>query len=193
MRGLEGDTPTSAPLIDSSAAPIDVAGNDDQEVEHTMPDLPEAETVEAVTEAPAAVEAPEPKKKAPRPKKAKATSKPRVTKEATKPALKAAEAPPAPARAKRKTYSEKERAQKVGQIKKAIGSGDSVKVAVGKAEISEQTYYQWLRASQPETKGGDFDLERLAALEKENKDLMKQLEERLLKQNAELKRKLGIK
>ncbi|MBN9237387.1 hypothetical protein QV13_04820 [Mesorhizobium hungaricum] len=158
-----------------------------------MPDLPEAETVEAVTEAPAAVEAPEPKKKAPRPKKAKATSKPRVTKEATKPALKAAEAPPAPARAKRKTYSEKERAQKVGQIKKAIGSGDSVKVAVGKAEISEQTYYQWLRASQPATKGGDFDLERLAALEKENKDLMKQLEERLLKQNAELKRKLGIK
>mgnify|MGYP001059696105 CR=1 FL=1 len=191
MRDLEGDAPTSASLIDSGAASIDVAGNDDQQVEHTMPDPQEAEAVEAVTVARTAVEAPEPKKKAPRPKKAKATSKPRVAKEAIKPAPKVTEAPPAPARAKRKTYSEKERSQLLARIEKSIGRGGSIKAAVTDVGVSEQTYYQWKKAAG--TAAAPADLNDLLALEEENKQLKKQLAERLRRENAELKKKLGLK
>lgn len=191
MRDLEGDEPTSAPLIDSGAASIDVAGNDNPPVEHTMPDPQEAETVEAVTEAPAAAEAHEPKKKAPRPKKARATPKPRVAKEATKPAPKVAEAPVVPARAKRKIYSEKERAQLLVRIEKSIGRGGSIKAAVTEVGISEQTYYQWKKAAG--TAAPTDDLKDLLALEEENKRLKKQLAERLRQENAELKKKLGLK
>jgi hypothetical protein len=191
MRDLERDAPTSAPLIDSGAAAIDVAGNDNPPVEPTMPDPQEAETLEAVAEAPAAVEAPEPKKRAPRPKKAKAAPKPRIAREATKPAPKVVEAPTAPARAKRKTYSEKERAQLLARIEKSIGRGGSIKAAVTEAGISEQTYYQWKKAV--ETGTAPADLNDLLALEEENKQLKKQLAERLRQENVELKKKLGLK
>lgn len=156
-----------------------------------MPDPQEAEAVEAVTVAPTAVEAPEPKKKAPRPKKAKATSKPRVAKEAIKPAPKVTEAPPAPARAKRKTYSEKERSQLLARIEKSIGRGGSIKAAVTDVGVSEQTYYQWKKAAG--TAAAPADLNDLLALEEENKQLKKQLAERLRRENAELKKKLGLK
>ena len=191
MRDLERDEPTSGPLIDSSAVSIDVAGDDNPPVEHTMPHPQEAETAEAVAEVPAAVEAPEPKKRAPRPKRAEAAPKPRVAKETTKPASKTAEAQPAPARAKRKTYSEKERAQILAKIEKAAGRGTSTKAAVSEAGVSEQTYYQWKRAA--ESAAPTDDLKDLLALEEENKRLKKQLAERLRQENAELKKKLGLK
>lgn len=191
MRDMERDDGVSALLIDSGVASIDVAGNDNPPVEHTMPDPQEAETAEAVTEAPAAAAAPEPKKKAPRPKKAKTAPKPRVAKEATKPAPKVAEAPIAPARGKRKTYSEKERAQLLARIEKSIGRGGPIKAAVTEAGISEQTYYQWKKAAG--TAAAPAELNDLLALEAENKQLKKQLAEHLRQENAELKKKLGLK
>jgi putative transposase len=156
-----------------------------------MPDPQETETAEAVAEAPAAVEALEPKKKALRPKKAKAAPKPRIAREAAKPASKTAEAQPAPTRAKRKTYSEKERAQILAKIEKSIGRGGSIKAAVGETGISEQTYYQWKKAA--ETAAPADDLKDLLELEEENKQLKKQLAERLRRENAELKKKLGLR
>lgn len=188
MRDLEVNPPTSEPLIDSGAVPIDVAGNDNPPVEHTMPDPQETETVEAATEAPAAVEVPEPKKKAPRPKKARTAPRPRVAEEATKSVPKVAEAP---ARAKRKTYSEKERSQLLARIEKSIGRGGSIKTAVTEAGISEQTYYQWKKAAG--TAAAPAELNDLLALEAENKQLKKQLAEHLRQENAELKKKLGLK
>jgi hypothetical protein len=193
MRDMEQDDRTSAPLIDSGAASIDVAGDDNPPVEHTMPDPQEAETVEAAAEAPAAAAAPEPKKKAPRPKKAKSAPKPRVAKETTKPAPKVAEAPTAPARAKRKIHSKNERAQILAKIEKATGrrGGGSLKSAINEAGISEQTYYQWKKAA--DAAAAPADLNDLLALEEENKQLKRQLAERLRQENAELKKKLGLK
>lgn len=192
MPDLERNEPTSRPLIDSNAPSIDVAGNHNPPVENTMPDPQEAETVEAVAEAPAAVETPEPKKRAPRPKKAKAAPKRRIAKEVAKlPVSGTADAQPAPARAKRKTYSGRERAQILAKIEKATGRGASIKAAVGEADISEQTYYQWKKAA--ETAAPTDDLKDLLELEEENKRLKKQLAERLRRENAELKKKLGLK
>lgn len=191
MRDLEHNDPTSSSLIDSSAPSIDVASDDNPPVEHNMPDPQEAETVEAVAEAPAAVKAPESKKRAPRPKKAKAAPKLRIAKEAAKRTTKAADAQPGPARAKRKSYSEKERSQILAKIEKAIGRGGSSKAAVVEAGISEQTYYQRKKAA--ETAVAPTDLNDLLALEEENKQRKKQLAERLQKENVELRKKLGLK
>jgi type IV secretory pathway VirB10-like protein len=182
---FEQDRSTSQPFIDSDAPSIDVAGNDNPPLEHNMPDPQETETAEAVAEAP------EPKKKAPRPKKAKPALRQRIAKDAVKPASKSEDTQPAPPRAKRKTYSEKERAEKLAQIEKAIGRGVSIKSAVGEAGISEQTYYQWKKASG--TAAPADDLRDLLVLEEENKRLKKQLAERLRKENAELRKKLGLK
>jgi hypothetical protein len=190
VRDLERDDPTFGGLVDSGTVPIDGASDDNPPVEHTMPHPQEAETAETVAEVPVAVEAPEPKKRASRPKRAKVAPKPRVAKEAIKPASKTAEAQPAPARAKRKTYSEKERAQILARIEKATGRGASIKAAVSEAGISEQTYYQWKKAV--DTAAPTDDLKDLLALEEENKRLKKQLAERLRHENAELKKKLGL-
>ena len=179
--------------VDSGALSTDVDVPNQPKVEQTMPDPQEAETVETPAEAPAAAQAPEttPKKKAPRPRKAKAAPKPRIAKETAKPAPKVAEAPLAPARAKRKTYSEKERSQILAKIVKSIGRSGSIKAAVSETGISEQTYYQWKKAA--DTAAAPADLNDLLALEEENKQLKKQLAERLWQENAELKKKLGLK
>lgn len=184
---------SNGPPVDSGALSTDVDIPDQPKVKHDMPDLQEAENLETPAEAPAAAEAPQrtPKKKAPRPRKPKAAPKPRIAKEAAKPAPKVAEAPPAPTRAKRKIYSEKERAQLLAKIEKSIGQDVSVKKATGQAGISEQTYYQWKKAA--DAASAPADLNNLLALEEENKQLKKQLAERLRHENAELKKKLGLK
>ncbi len=160
----------------------------------------EVEPAPAVTGEPPKVEAPEPQQKAPRQKRAKA-DKPKATasekparKTGTKQAVKAAEAPTAPVmKGKRKTYSEKERTQKLAQIERSISGGESVRNAIKQTGISEQTYYQWKKAvtSTAPASTGD-DLQDLLALEKENERLKKQLAEHLRKENAELKKKLGL-
>lgn len=129
------------------------------------------------------------KKKAPRPRKAKAQPKRPAAKEAAKPMISASE-PPVRGKTPRKTYSDKERTQKLGQIEKSIGRGESVKSATREVGISEQTYYQWKKTATPASEGGD--LKDLLALEEENKRLKSLLAERLRKENAELKKKLGL-
>ncbi|EHK54859.1 transposase [Allomesorhizobium alhagi] len=78
----------------------------------------------------------------------------------------------------------------LGQIEKSIGRGESVKNATSRAGISEQTYYQWKKSAAPASDGGD--LKGLLALEEENARLKKLLADRLRKENAELKKKLGF-
>ncbi|EHK54688.1 transcriptional regulator [Mesorhizobium alhagi CCNWXJ12-2] len=90
----------------------------------------------------------------------------------------------------RKIYSEKERAQKLAQIEKSIHGGATLKSAVKQAGISGQTHYHWKKAAAPSSDGDD--LKDLVALEEENKRLKSLLAERLRKENAELKRKLGL-
>ena len=94
------------------------------------------------------------------------------------------------ARTGRKIHSARERADKLAQIAKAIKSGEPLKSAVKQAGISEPTYYQWKKAAAPAPAGDE--LTDLLALEKENKRLKSMLAEQLRKENAELKRKLGL-
>ena len=174
-----------------------------------MADFQDAQTVQT-TVAPAKVEVPESKKKVPRAKKAKAELVKPVRKNGAKHVPPAAEAPvaaktarkngakhvppaaeaPVAAKTARKTYSEKERSQKLAQIEKSIAGGATSKTAVGQAGISEQTYYYWKRAVAPSLDSGD--LRDLVALEEENKRLKTLLADRLRKENAELKKKLGL-
>ncbi len=93
-------------------------------------------------------------------------------------------------RTARKIYSDPERAQKLGQIEKQIGRGESIKAAVQKAGISEQTYYQWKKAAGQTTPSGA--LKDLVKLEEENARLKTLLADRLRKENAELRKKLGL-
>ncbi|UCI22907.1 transposase (plasmid) [Mesorhizobium sp. B2-1-8] len=125
-----------------------------------------------------------------REREVKAEAKQPARKNGAKAAPAAAEAPAAAVRTGRKIYSSKERAQKLGQIEKSIGSGETLKSAARQAGISEQTYYQWKKAATPPSDGGD--LKDLLALEDENKRLKGLLAERLRKENAELKKKLGL-
>lgn len=52
------------------------------------------------------------------------------------------------------------------------------------------TYYYWKRAAAPSSDSGD--LRDLVALEEENKRLKNLLADRLRKENAELKKRLGL-
>jgi putative transposase len=130
------------------------------------------------------------KKKAPKPKKATGQQG------RTRRTRAAKQAPPSEAvasltvRTVRKIYSEKERAQKLGEIEKQTGRGDSIKDAIKKAGISEQTYYQWKKAA-GQTPQSD-ELKDLVKLEEENVRLKKLLADRLRKENTELRKKLGI-
>jgi hypothetical protein len=185
--GYAAQLPNSQ-VIDFSIRPLDAEEGDKPQAEYMMADIHDAQTVQT-TVAPAKVEVPESKKKVPRGKKAKAELVKPVRKNGAKPAPQAAEAPVA-AKTARKTYSENERAQKLAQIEKSIAGGATSKSAVGQVGISEQTYYYWKRAAAPSSDSGD--LRDLVALEEENKRLKNLLADRLRKENAELKKKLGL-
>ncbi|MER9632625.1 transposase [Mesorhizobium sp. M0228] len=174
-------------VIDFSIRPLDAEEREKSLAEYIMADFQDAQTVQ--TTAPAKVEVPESKKRVPAAKKAKAELVKPARKNGAKPAPPAAEAPVA-GKTARKTYSEKERAQKLAQIEKSIAGGATSKSAIGQAGISEQTYYQWKRATTPSSDSGE--LRDLVALEEENKRLKSLLADRLRKENAELKKKLGL-
>lgn len=176
-------------LIDSEMTPVDAGDGYKSRAEHLMADPQEAEPSQIAAEAPAEAGASVVKKKAPRPKKAKVQPEHPSRKEAAKSAP-AAVGSSAPARKTRKIYSEKERGQLLGQIEKSIGRGGSIKNATREAGISEQTYYQWKKSAAPVSESGE--LKDLLALEEENKRLKTLLAERLRKENAELKKKLGL-
>lgn len=171
-------------LIDSNIAPIDVEDGYQPRAEHLMADPQEVEAVQ-ITEVPAKAETDAVKKKAPRPKKTRVQPKRSAAKEAATPM-----ASPVLTKTPRKIYSDKERTQMLGQIEKSIGRGESVKGATRQAGISEQTYYQWRKTAAPASESGD--LKDLLALEEENKRLKGLLAERLRKENAELKQRLGL-
>lgn len=180
-------------LVDSSLAPVETEDGKKQQAEHEMADPKEVESAQISDEAVAPVvpskAVAEPKKKVRR-ANAAARANPKRTKQTIAAAPAAVE--PSPVTwSKRKVHSSKERAVKLDQIEKSIASGGSVRSATKQAGISEQTYYQWKRAAEPAR--GSGDLKDLVALEEENKRLKSLLAERLRKENAELKRKLGLK
>jgi putative transposase len=151
-----------------------------------------AEPSQASTEPLVKEQTSETKKKAPEPKKATAQQGGAARTRAAKlgrqaPSSEAVASPTV--RTVRKIYSEKERAQKLGEIEKQTGRGESVKAAAKKAGISEQTYYQWKKAA-GQTRGDE--LKDLVKLEEENARLKKLLADRLRKENAELRKKLGL-
>lgn len=187
------------PHVDTARMTNDAREEQHTRMEHVMAAPQDVEAAPVVAGEPPKVEAPEPQQKALRQKRAKA-DKPKAAasekparKDSAKQAAKAAEAPTAAVKGKRKTYSEKERRQKLAQIDRSIGRGESVRNAVKQTGISEQTYYQWKRtATSTSTASTGTDLQDLLALEKENERLKKQLAEHLRKENAELKKKLGL-
>lgn len=155
-----------------------------------MADPQQTEASQALTEAPGGAGTVETKKKAHRQKPvAKAQPKRSAAKEASKAAI-SEPVVTSPVKAPRKIHSEKERAQKLAQIEKSIAGGASSKSAVSQAGISEQTYYQWKKAAAPAAESDE--LKDLVALEEENKRLKKMLADRLRKENAELKSRLGL-
>jgi DNA invertase Pin-like site-specific DNA recombinase len=87
-------------------------------------------------------------------------------------------------------YSEKERSEKLSEIRQLAQEGESVKNAVKKVGISEPTYYQWKKSVEAERPTGN--LVELAELEAENARLKRLLAEKLRVENAELKKKLGL-
>jgi putative transposase len=158
-----------------------------------MADLKETESNPAPTEVPGKEQTSDTKKKASKPKKATGRRGPAVRSRAAKSGQQApsSEAVASPAvRTARKIYSEKERTQKLGEIEKQTGRGESVKAAVKKAGISEQTYYQWKKATGQAPQSDE--LKDLVKLEEENVRLKKLLADRLRKENAELRKKLGL-
>ena len=126
-------------------------------------------------------------KKPARTRKAKSAGK---TPSNAKGAVPSPKASDVPAKVGRKTYSDRERAQILSQIEKATNDGSTLKSAIEQAGISEQTYYVWKRAAAPAPQSDD--LKDLVALEEENKRLKSLLAQRLRKENAELKKKLGL-
>jgi len=179
---------TNSQLIHSSVAAVVSEHGRKPRAELDMPNPKETETVETMSEEPVVGQAPV-VKKAPRSKSAKSSGKRAIQGESNSDAP--TKVQPSNGRAGRKVHSEKERALKLEQIEKSIGGGASVKNATAQAGISEQTYYQWKKVVTPASASGD--LKDLLALEEENKRLKNLLAERLRKENAELRKKLGLR
>lgn len=117
--------------------------------------------------------------------------KPRAGGRQKKAAVPAKAAKAAPAR-RTARYSHDERAEKLGLIEGLLARGKStLKDAVKKAGITEQTYYHWKKASGKAGKGDG--LKDLVKLEEENQRLRKLLAEKLRAENAELRQRLGVK
>jgi putative transposase len=160
---------------------------------YLMADPKQAEPNQAPTEVSANEPTPEIKKKSPKPKTASAQQGRAVRTRSAK-SGKPASSPEAVAsptvRTARKIYSENERAQKLGEIEKQTGRGDSIKDAIKKAGILDQTYYQWRKVARPAPQSDE--LKDLVKLEEENARLKKLLADRLRKENTELRKKLGL-
>lgn len=100
---------------------------------------------------------------------------------------------------KRKTYGEREKAEKLKLIATQIAQGTTpLQQVVKNAGISVQTYYQWKRSEKPVTKkaekavSGGSELAELVQLEAENNRLRALLAEKLRAENVELRKRLGL-
>lgn len=140
-------------------------------------------------EDPTTVKAPELKKRnAPKRQKAAAETA-RVTKE---PAAKSASG-------KTRKYSAEEKFEKLKLIETQVADGGStLKDAVKRVGISEQTYYNWKSSAksdsqtvaEPVPTGDEFA--ELVQLETENQRLRKLLSEKLRAENSDLRKRLGL-
>ncbi|MER8727706.1 transposase [Mesorhizobium sp. M1027] len=176
--------PLNRQLVDSTVVAPDAEPLDKPRVEHFMANPLETESAVVHSEPADKAGTPKPKTRARRSRKPGAEAS-----AGAKPISATTEAPPS-ARTGRKSYSAKDRAQKLAQIETSIGGGATLKSAVKQAGISEQTYYLWKKAAAP---AADSDgLKDLVALEEENKRLKSLLADRLRKENAELKKRLGL-
>ncbi|MCK4204890.1 transposase [Brucella pituitosa] len=97
----------------------------------------------------------------------------------------------------RKKYSLTERAKLLASISKDLKNSDTtVKAALAKVGISEQTYYNWKKASETKVQSVSAhpsnELKALVELEAENHRLRKVLAEKLHAENAELRKRLGL-
>lgn len=174
-------------LVDTKAAHVDVEEVHQPVAERSMAYIKEVDPVQSAGSEVGPEQAPDAKMPRQNRKiKPEAKQSPKTQAKTTA----AQAAPSEPVKPRRKTYSDKERAQKLQQIEAAITGGKSSKDAVAQAGISEQTYYHWKRSAAPVEVVGD--LKDLVALEAENEQLKKLLAERLRKENTELKRKLGL-
>jgi|GEM_PF-1036424 len=110
-------------------------------------------------------------------------------------------ATPVAAKSKRRGLTAEEKQQKIDQIEAQVSGGATLKDAVKTAGISDQTYYQWKKAlMQPAVQeltgtaaSDDEEWAEFVALEEENRRLRKLLSEKLRTENAELRRRLGLK
>ncbi|UCI32003.1 transposase [Mesorhizobium sp. B4-1-4] len=186
-RQFEEIDPPNRPLIDSDVVDLNAEHVQKEKGEYLMADAEQAEPVESATKGAKTTDT---KTKSQRPRKAKTEIRTSARKNGA-PASTEANNVPASVQPGRKVYSEEERTQKLGQIEKLISGGATLKSAVKQAGTSEQTYYQWKKkAAVPAP--GNGELKDLLALEEENKRLKNLLAERLRKENAELKRRLGL-
>ncbi|WP_018236811.1 transposase [Ensifer sp. BR816] len=132
--------------------------------------------------------------KAPTAKKQRSPRRPKAAAEPVQAASKASAARP-------RRYSEEERNDKLKLIETQVTGGSTLKDAIKSAGISEQTYYQWKGAAKPlekkVTRGTKpvlaDELADLVQLEEENQRLRKQLAEKLRAENADLRKRLGLK
>ncbi|MBZ7927590.1 transposase (plasmid) [Ensifer adhaerens] len=150
------------------------------------------------------VKAPEPKKQA-APKRQKAAAE----------TVRTTKAPAAKAVSKTRKFSEEEKLEKLELIEAQIADGAStLKGAVKRAGISEQTYYNWKsslkkvgsqkadskkvtsqkigskKTAEPAPAGDEFA--ELVQLEAENERLRKLLSEKLRAENSDLRKRLGL-
>ena len=137
----------------------------------------------------AVIEPPEPPAKKREPAvKAEAKAKTKSIKSTAKEAV-LAEIP-----AKRRRFSQAERADKLAAIDADITKGATLKAAVKSAGVSEQTYYQWKKAANtPETAkptSESIAFADLIELEADNQRLRVQLANKLRAENEELRKRL---
>jgi len=105
-----------------------------------------------------------------------------------------------PAKPKVRGLSNQEKLEKVETVEAAVADGATLKDAVKAAGISDQTYYQWKKATTPaapvaaEEKPSpvDDELAEFIQLEEENRRLRKLLSEKLRSENADLRKRLGL-
>ncbi len=115
----------------------------------------------------------------------------------------ASEAPgKAASRAGRKgaRYSHAQSTELLQSIENMLRAGThKLSDAIKKVGIGEQTYYNWRKTSaaaettQPDLSSPSDDLQDLLKLEEENQRLRKSLADKLRSENAELRKRLGMK
>ncbi|MEZ2129760.1 MULTISPECIES: transposase [unclassified Sinorhizobium] len=104
-----------------------------------------------------------------------------------------------PVKPKTRGLSDQEKLEKVGQIEAEVAGGATLKDAVKSAGISDQTYYQWKKATAQSpaqvsvvSVSVDDELAEFNQLEEENRRLRKLLSDKLRAENAALRKRLGM-